>query len=226
MPKILVVEDDQDLSFALTDRLKRENYSVENAEDGGQALHLLKLAEFDAIILDWNLPDMTGLSVLRELRGHGVRTPVLMLTARSDVYDKEAGLDSGADDYLTKPFDPVELSARVRAMLRRGSGQSSNELRVGPFVLDSQKFRAYKNGEELQLQPKEFALLELFMRHPGEVFSAEALLARVWASESETSPESVRVYIGNLRKKIDSQGAASFIETAFKRGYRFAAEDR
>jgi DNA-binding response OmpR family regulator len=221
MAKLLLVEDDQDLAFALTDRLKREHYTVEVADDGDQAMHLLKCFEYDGVILDWNLPNMTGLTILKDLRDRGIRTPVLILTARSDVQDKAQGLDSGADDYLTKPFDPIELSARVRAMLRRGANLPTNVITAGPFTLDPQHFTVQKNGKEIHLQPKEFALLELFMRNPGEVFSQEALLSRIWASDSETSPESVRVYIGNLRKKIDDEDGQSYIETVFKRGYWF-----
>lgn len=221
MAKILLVEDDHDLAFSVTDRLKREHYTVEVVDEGEDALHLLKTFEFDAVILDWNLPDMSGLAILKELRNRGLRTPVLLLTARGDVSDKAQGLDSGADDYLTKPFDPIELSARVRAMLRRGSKQTANVISAGPFTLDPQHFKVFKEGVEIHLQPKEFALLEVFMRNPGEVFSQEALLNRCWLSESDTSPESVRVYVGNLRKKIDGGGQHSYIETLFKRGYVF-----
>jgi DNA-binding response OmpR family regulator len=221
MAKILLVEDDYDLAFALTDRLKREHYAVEVADEGDRALDLLKSFEYDAVILDWNLPNMSGLAILKELRGRGNRTPVLILTARTDVHDKAQGLDTGADDYLTKPFEPVELSARIRAMLRRGSNQPSNVITVGPFTLDPQRFTVMKGGLEIHLQPKEFALMELFMRNPGEVFSQEAILNRIWASDSETSPESVRVYIGNLRKKIDGDNKQSYIETVYKRGYWF-----
>lgn len=221
MAKILLVEDDGDLAFALKDRLKREHYTVEVVDDGDRALHLLKTFEYDAVILDWNIPNLSGISILKELRSRGVGTPVLLLTARADVHDKAQGLDTGADDYLTKPFDPIELSARVRAMLRRGNKQPSNVITVGPFTLDPQHFTVSKDGEQIYLQPKEFALLELFMRNPGEIFSQEALLNRVWSSESETSPESVRVCIGTLRKKIDGDQAQSYIETVFKRGYMF-----
>jgi two-component system, OmpR family, copper resistance phosphate regulon response regulator CusR len=224
MAKILLVEDDFDLAFALADRLKREHYTVEVADEGEQALHLLKCGEYDAVILDWNLPNMSGLAILKELRGRGVRTPVLLLTARSDVHDKAQGLDNGADDYLTKPFDPIELSARVRAMLRRASNQPTNLITTGPYTIDPQHFTVFKHGKEIHLQPKEFALLELFMRHPGEVFSQEALLHRIWVSESETSPESVRVYIKNLRQKIDGDDEQSCIQTVFKRGYCFVPD--
>jgi DNA-binding response OmpR family regulator len=224
MAKILLVEDDYDLAFALTDRLKREHYSVEVVDEGDRALLLLKSFEYDAVILDWNLPNMSGLAILKDLRSRGVRTPILILTARADVQDKAQGLDTGADDYLTKPFDPIELSARIRAMLRRGSNQPANIVTAGPFTLDPQHFTVFKAGKEIHLQPKEFALLELFMRHPGEIFSQEALLNRIWSSDSETSPESVRVYIGNLRKKIDGDDEQSHIQTAFKRGYWFVPQ--
>jgi DNA-binding response OmpR family regulator len=224
MAKILLVEDDYDLAFAVSDRLKREHYSVEVVDEGDQALHLLKSFQYDAVVLDWNLPNLSGLAILKELRSTGIRTPVLILTARADIHDKERGLDTGADDYLTKPFDPIELSARIRAMLRRSSNQPSNIITAGPYTLDPQHFTVFKDKQEIHLQPKEFALLELFMRNPGEVFSQEALLNRIWASDSETSPESVRVYIGNLRKKIDDNNEGSYIETVFKRGYCFVLQ--
>lgn len=221
MSKILVVEDDRDLAMALEDRLVREHYSVEVVHDGEEALTRLQCSDYDAVVLDWNLPKTSGIDILRELRKGGRLTPVLLLTARGDVQDKEQGLDSGADDYLTKPFEPREFSARVRSILRRNTQQTSNEVKAGPFVLDPVKFIAAKNGQELRLQPKEFALLELFMRHPNEVFSHDALLTRIWASDSDTSPDTVRVYVGTLRSKIDGDSEPSFIETVFRRGYRF-----
>jgi len=224
MAKILLVEDDRDLAMALEDRLIREHYLVEVVHDGDEALNRLKCSEYDAVILDWNLPNTPGIEILKQLRSLGRNTPVLLLTARDNLQDKEAGLDAGADDYLTKPFEPRELSARIRSMLRRAINQVSNVLSAGPFTLDPQNFTASKNDHELRLQPKEFALLELFMRHPNEVFSHEALLTRIWASDSDTSPDTVRVYVGTLRNKIDGDGKQSYIETVFRRGYKFKCD--
>jgi DNA-binding response OmpR family regulator len=221
MAKILLIEDDRDLSSILSDLLEEEGYSIETAYDGEGALNLLLATNYDVIILDWNLPVTSGVTVLKEIRQRGNLTPVLLLTARGDVKDKAQGLDAGADDYLTKPFQPVELAARLRALLRRHSQQATNILAVGSFRLDSQKFVVTKDGAEIRLQPKEFALLEFFLRHPGEVFSPEALLSRVWPTDSEASSDTVRVYIGTLRSKIDNRDRDSFIKTVHRVGYKF-----
>ena len=221
MAKVLLIEDDRDFSTILSDLLEEEGYAIETAYDGASALNLLLAAQFDVIILDWNLPVTSGVKVLKEIRHRGNLTPVLLLTARGDVKDKAQGLDSGADDYLTKPFQPEELTARLPALLRRHSKQATNILSAGPFGLDSAKFLATKSGRELKLQPKEFALLEFFMRHPGEVFSPEALLSRVWPTDSEASTDTVRVYIGTLRNKIDERYRDSFIKTVHRVGYKF-----
>lgn len=221
MAKILLIEDDRDLSIILCDLLNEEGYSIEAAYDGASALDLLYAADYDAIILDWNLPKTSGVVILKEIRRRGNLTPVLLLTARGDLKDKTEGLDSGADDYLTKPFQPEELAARMRALLRRHSQQATNLLSLGPFTVDTQKYKVMKNAQEIRLQPKEFALLEFFMRHPEEVFSHDALLNRVWPTDSEASTETVRVYIGTLRSKIDEKGQASFITTVHRVGYKF-----
>jgi len=221
MAKVLLIEDDRDFSTILTDLLEQEGYAVEAAYDGGGALDLLLAAEFDVIILDWNLPVTSGVTVLKEIRHRGNLTPVLLLTARGDVKDKAQGLDAGADDYLTKPFQQEELTARLRALLRRHSKQATNILVAGPFNIDTQKFLASKGERVLKLQPKEFALLEFFLRHPEEVFSPDALLSRVWPTDSEASTDTVRVYIGTLRNKIDDRDRDSFIKTIHRVGYKF-----
>jgi DNA-binding response OmpR family regulator len=221
MAKILLIEDDRDLSIILSDLLEVEGYSIEVAYDGTSALDLLFVSEFDVIVLDWNLPKTSGVVILKEIRQRGNLTPVLLLTARGDLKDKTEGLDSGADDYLTKPFQPEELTARLRALLRRHSQQATNILSVGSFTLDTQKFKVLKNDREIRLQPKEFALLEFFMRHPEQVFSPEALVNRVWPTDSEASAETLRVYIGTLRSKIDDKGQPSCITTVHRVGYKF-----
>jgi len=147
-----------------------------------------------------------------------------MLTAKTATGEKISGLDAGADDYLTKPFDVGEVSARVRALLRRPAALTGNVLKLGQIVLERDTHRVTKTGEEIQLLPKEFALLEFFMRHPSQVFSAEALLDRVWASDSEASPETIRTYIKRLRQKIDNKETPSLIQTVHGVGYKFSVD--
>jgi OmpR-family two-component system manganese-sensing response regulator len=221
MAKILIVEDDRGLATMLSDWLQSEKYTVALAERGDDAESLVKHDRFDLIILDWNLPGTSGINVLKQLRQRDEYVPVLMLTSRNELEAKKEGLDSGADDYLTKPFEPVELSARIRALLRRAEKRQSNALTAGPFLLDPERQVASKDGKELKLMPKEFSLLEFFMRHRGEVFTSEALLNRVWSSEDDTSPETIRVHICTLRRKIDYPGKPSFISTVHRAGYRF-----
>jgi DNA-binding response OmpR family regulator len=167
------------------------------------------------------LPGMTGTAILKDFRSRGGASPVLMLTAKSSIEEKETGLDAGADDYLTKPFDARELLARIRALLRRPQAVSAaKEMHVGNLALDAKSARVYKDGQELKLLPKEFSLLELFMRYPDQVFSSEALLERVWSADSAASFDTVRTYIKTLRKKIDDPGAdSSLIRTVHGVGY-------
>lgn len=220
MPKILIVEDDVGLSKMVRDWLTFEHHMVETANNGRDGLERLQVYEYDLVILDWELPEMTGVEILRELRGRGSMTPVLMLTGKSSVNDKEEGLDAGADDYLTKPFHMKELSARVRSVLRRAGGNVANVLKVRDMELDPSSFRATRGGKEIQLLPKEFAMLEFLMRHVNQVFSAEALLSRVWASESEVTVDAVSTCIKRLRKKIDLPDTDSFIRTVHGVGYK------
>jgi DNA-binding response OmpR family regulator len=226
MAKILLIEDDRDLSTILSDLLEEEGYRVEAAYDGASALDLLHASEYDVLILDWNLPKTSGVTLLKEIRHRGNLTPVLLLTSRGDLKDKTEGLDAGADDYLTKPFESEELTARLRALLRRHSQQATNILSVGPFSLDTQKYKVMKNECEIRLQPKEFALLEFLMRHPEEVFSIDALLNKVWPTDSEASTDTLRVYIGTLRSKIDDKEKSSFITTVHRVGYKFVVPQK
>lgn len=222
MAKLLLVEDDKDLAQTVLDSLRGERYDVEYAGDGTLGLEMLKYTQFDVIILDWELPEMTGVDILKNYRMSGGQTPVLMLTGRSAVTDKETGLDAGADDYLTKPFDLRELIARIRAMLRRRTVASSSLLTYKDIVLDPLSHKVTRSGKSVHVLPRDFALLEFLMRHPNEIFAVESLLVRVWESDSEASPEGLRVAIRRLRKALDTSEelSDSIIENVARVGYR------
>jgi len=217
--KLLVVEDEARMVQLLRRGLTEEGHTVVCASDGSEGLELARNYEFDVIILDIMMPKLNGYELAQRLRHERVATPVLMLTAKDSVPDVVRGLDAGADDYLTKPFNAKELAARIRALLRRPQIVSAKTLTVGAVTLDPKTVKVYKNGEEIHLLPKEFSLLELFMRYPNQVFSGDALLERVWAAESSASLDTVRTYIKTLRKKIDSDGGTSLIRTVHGVGY-------
>jgi DNA-binding response OmpR family regulator len=220
MAKILVVEDEPDLAGLVKNWLLRDHHLVEVIGDGGDALQLIRLNKYDLIILDLMLPGMDGMEVCRRYRKDLGSTPILMLTARDSVADKEAGLDAGADDYLTKPFDLKELAARVRALLRRGVSLPSNIIHIRDITIDTSEFRVFKGEQEVHLLPKEFRLLEFLVRHPHQVFSAEELLVSVWESDTAALVDTVRGHIQRLRKKLDTQGETSIIATVYGLGYR------
>lgn len=221
MSKILVVEDEKALSDVVVDWLTSQQYLVDLCENGADALHRLKFYEYDLVVLDWNLPEMEGIDILKAFRATGGQTPVIMLTGKREVDDKEQGLDAGADDYLTKPFHMKELSARIRALLRRPQAVVTKELKARDLVMDPEQHKVTKAGQVVNLLPKEFALLEFLLRHPSQVFTAEALIERVWPTDSESSPGTIRTYVNRLRGKIDTEGQASMISTVHGIGYRF-----
>jgi len=221
MPKILLAEDDPELAGVVKDWLTREFHVVEWVADGNEALESLRFYEYDVLILDWAMPGITGVEIAKKFRAQGGTTPILMLTGKTMIREKEEGFDAGADDYLTKPFDPRELSARLKALLRRPKGVLSNAISFGDLELDPRSRRVTRAGKDVQLGPKEFALLEFFMRHPSEVFTSDALLERVWLNESDSSSDTVRVHINRLRNKIDVDDSESVIRTVFKQGYCF-----
>jgi two-component system OmpR family response regulator len=174
------------------------------------------------VILDWDLPRMTGVEICSKYRANKGVTPILMLTGKSQIADKEQGLDAGADDYLPKPFHMRELSARIRALGRRPTTVASNVLTVGSLELDPTKHRLCKNGQDIHLLPKDFALLEFLMRHPDEIFSSEAILQRVWNLDTEATSDAVRTSVKRLRKKLDDSDDEdnSIIENVRRIGYR------
>lgn len=219
MAKLLVVEDNPTITEIVSDWLELDGHIVDCVTDGEEAQFRLQNYIYDVIVLDWELPKISGLELCKSFRSAGGVTPVLMLTGRSEVQDKTQGLDSGADDYLTKPFHPEELGSRVRALLRRPSQVLSPRLRVRFLEMDIQARKVFKHGTEINLVPKQFSLLEFFMRHPGEIFSQEALVNRIWSDESDMSPETLRVHLALLRKAIDEPGQPSVIRTVHRVGY-------
>ncbi len=220
MAKILLVEDDADLGDRIVQWLKHEHHVVELIADGQQASDCLAHWKYDLIVLDWGLPKRNGVDVLRDFRNSGGVTPVLMLTGKGKVAEKEEGLDAGADDYLTKPFDIKELSARLRALLRRVPQFTTNTIAVGPVELNVGGHTVLVNGKEIQLAPREFAMLEFFMKHVNQVVSTDTLLERVWSSESTASSETIYTCVRAVRKKLKEAGADDFIRTVHGIGYK------
>lgn len=225
MAKLLLVEDDEQLASSIQGSLEAQNYTVETVTSGADGLDRLNFYAYDLAILDWNLPDMEGLDVCRQHRENGGSTPILMLTGRTETDDKVSGLDAGADDYLTKPFSPTELNARIRALLRRPKPVQSTVLKSGNLELDTVKFQLLKDGKPVKLSAREYALIEFFMRHPGQLFNTDALLNRLWSSESDVLPDNVRVYVNKLRSKIDTRGEKSLIRNIHGLGYIFQETD-
>jgi two-component system OmpR family response regulator len=218
--RVLIVEDDLKLASLLRRGLRKEGIAADVAADGETALWMGQATEYDAIVLDVMLPGIDGFEACRRLRGEGVWTPVLMLTARDSVRDRVAGLDGGADDYLVKPFSYAELLARLRALARRGPVERPAELRVGDLRLDPAGHRVWRGEQEISLSAKEFAVLETFMRRPGEVLSRFQLLEHAWDYEYENRSNIVDSYIRFLRRKIDRPFGVESIETVRGAGYR------
>jgi two-component system, OmpR family, response regulator len=218
--RILVVEDDVKMAGLIHRGLVEEGHAADVARHGADALWMARAVEYDAIVLDLLLPGIDGFEVCRRLREGGVWTPVLMLTARDSVEDRVAGLDAGADDYLQKPFSFAELSARLRALVRRGSPERPTVLEVDDLRLDPATRRVWRNGTEIQLSTKEFALLETFMRRPGDVLSRGLLLEHAWDYAYEQRSNVVDVYVRYLREKIDRPFGRDTIETVRGTGYR------
>ncbi len=223
MPSVLIVEDDAELAEKLRLMLTHERYVVDVIEDGEQAAYVLKNSAYDLIVLDWHLPNVTGVELCKRFRQAGGTTAVLMLTGESTVNAKECGLDAGADDYLTKPFHPKELMARVRALLRRPREFAGNTLKLAELTIDLDAHSVQDNGREIKLLPLEFALLEYFMRHPNQVFSLEIILERVWPRSSDATVEAARTYVKTLRKKLADAGASVCVGNVHGVGYKLEA---
>jgi DNA-binding response OmpR family regulator len=221
MPKIMLVEDDLSLAGNIRKWLEQD-YEVAHFSDGSAAACELQDSKYDLIILDWELPGTDGPSILRGFRQAGGRTPVLMLTGRSKIADKEHGYDSGTDDYLTKPFDLRELSARIRAILKRAVPPKSTTT-YGDVVLNHVSHDVTVGGTRIDLQRREFALLEFLLTHQGQIFNLEALMARVWSGDPNATRSAANTCISRVRKKLQDCGAADVIETVHGVGYRVKA---
>ena len=223
--RALVVEDELKMAALIQRGLVEEGYAADVARTGEEAVWMARATPYDAIVLDVMLPGQNGLEVCRLLRESGVWSPILMLTARDGVEDKVSGLDSGADDYLTKPFSFAELLARLRALTRRGPSERPAVLEVGSLRLDPATRQAWRGDVEIDLSAKEFALLETFMRRPGDVLSRLDLLEHAWDYAYENKSNVVDVYIGYLRGKIDRPFGTDSLETVRGAGYRLRRDD-
>ena len=222
--RVLVVEDETKMAGLLKRGLEEENHAVDVARTGGDALWLAGELEYDAIVLDVMLPDFDGFEVCRRLRAAGRWHPILMLTARDWVADRVAGLDAGADDYLTKPFSFNELFARLRALWRRGARERPALIHVGDLSLDPAGRRVTRGGSEIELTAKEFSLLEFFMRHADDVLTRTQLIEHVWDFAYDGDSNVVDVYVRYLRRKIDHPFGRDSIQTIRGSGYRMRAE--
>ncbi len=223
--RLLLVEDEPGLQLALSDRLVAEGYRVETADDGNKAIERATAEPFDVIILDVMLPGRDGFDVARTVRQQGVRTPILMLTARGQVVDRVVGLKLGADDYLTKPFEMIELLARLEALLRRApaGGVTLERFQFGDVFVDVRKAEVTKNGTLIDLSAKEFHLLCYFLEHRGATLSREELLQQVWGYQSTPSTRTVDVHVAWLRQKLEPNARVpQYILTVHGLGYKFA----
>jgi len=219
--RILLVEDEAPLRETLSARLKRDGYAVDAAKDGEEGLYLGREVPFDVGIIDLGLPKMSGMELIRALRDAGKTFPVLILTARSSWQDKVDGLQQGADDYLVKPFHVEELLARINALVRRAAGWSRSELECGPILLDLTAQTVSVDGEAVDLTSYEYKVLEYLMIHAGELVSKADLTEHIYQQDFDRDSNVLEVFIGRLRKKLDSEGNLKPIETVRGRGYRF-----
>lgn len=217
---ILLVEDDVDIALVTESWLRSQRYDVQVVPSGEAAMSALENGKYDILILDWMLPGVSGLQVCQHVRRAKENCLILMLTNKSAIAEKEMGLDSGADDYLTKPFNLRELSARLRALLRRPRVFRGFVYQINDLILDCNRFTVTKGGNEVALLPREFALLEFLMRNHDHVFSPEEILNNVWASEAQASPDTIRTYIKKLRRKLDTPNKPSMFKTIHSVGYR------
>jgi two-component system copper resistance phosphate regulon response regulator CusR len=217
--RLLVIEDDRALAAALRDGLTAQGFAVDVGGRASDARQALSVTSYDGVVLDLGLPDEDGLPFLREMRKRNDATPVLVLTARGDVSDRVAGLNAGADDYVQKPFAFPELIARMRALLRRGSQVVPPVLRVGDLELDAGRFRVTRAGEAISLTPKEFAIIECFMRNAGQLVTRTMLLDQCWDASYEGVSNLVDVHVGRVRRKLEATGGPPLLHTIRGAGF-------
>lgn len=217
--RLLIAEDDRDIAKALTALFEHDNYSVDAVHNGNDAYDFCMEGNYDGIVMDIMMPGMSGLEVLQAIRSSGIKTPVLLLTAKSDIEDRVNGLDAGADDYLPKPFAASELLARVRAMLRRRESYQTTVLQFEGLTLDVSSFELGFQNNAIRLVSREFQMLQLLMQSPGIVISTEQFMERIWGWDSDVEVSIVWVYISNLRKKFDKLGAPVTIKAVRGVGY-------
>jgi OmpR-family two-component system manganese-sensing response regulator len=219
MAKFLLVEDDPELADTVQTFLRAAGHIVEHTARGEEALQFLTNFKYDLIILDWGLPGLSGSDVCKRFRQTGATTPIIFTTGRDDIQSKEDGLDMGGDDYIVKPYQMRELSARIRSIMRRPAELLPADIRMDDVALNTQTRVLTVKGQEIQLAPKESALLEYLMRHPNQPCAAQTLLEAVWRSDRDASIETVRTWISNLRTKLAGAGKDDFIKTIKASGY-------
>jgi len=222
--RILVVEDEKKVASFIKKGLEEEHYAVDIAYDGEKGLALAQINEYDLILLDIMLPRLDGMEVLRQIRRNGSNMPILILTAKDSVEDIVSGLDGGSDDYLTKPFSFAELLARVRALLRRKAREKTDILTVGDLSLSTSTHRVKRGGREIELTPKEYALLEYFMRNPNRILTRTLITEHVWDYHFDPETNVIDVYVNYLRKKIDQGFEKKLIHTIRGSGYMMRGE--
>jgi two-component system, OmpR family, response regulator CiaR len=218
--RILVVEDDNSILEVICTALKNDSYQIDACSSGEEGMHYVKNVVYDLLILDIMLPGVDGLTIVKNTRKLGVDTPILLLTAKDAIEDRVKGLDSGADDYLTKPFAISELLARVRALIRRKAGINSvGQLKYGPISIRSDVHDGYVDDQPLKLAGKEYDLLELFLRNPKRILTKDQIFDSIWGFESDSAPNVIDVYVHHLRKKLANYNCQSYIETIRGVGY-------
>lgn len=223
MAKILIADDHVSLCISISDYLKGSGYQTDLAHTAEETRDMINSFQYDLIILDWEFPDGAGLEIITSFREAGGLTPILMLTGKTGVDDKERGLDAGADDYLTKPFHLKELSARMRALLRRPHVIAAEEVKVGDLVLNTSTRKVTLAGQEIRLQPMETTVLEFFMKNPGQPFSPETIIQRVWESSTDVSLHAVYSCVKRLRQKLAQPGKEPMMRTLRGAGYELVA---